>query len=537
MTFLARWFGRGGARLPVSGASSRRFQPGLEGLEGRVVPEATLDPTFGNVGYASLGVAGVSSAEAVAVQLDGKIVAAVSGGRSVDFTLVRHLPNGSRDTAFNPDGSPDPTFGDGSVLTTDFFGGQDVVHALAIQPDGKIVAAGRALRDGYFDFALARYNPDGRLDSTFGTGGKATLGLDDTPSHIQANQDAWAAVFVQPDGKIVAAGSTLYVPDSGLFQDYIVARYHADGTLDASFGNGGVARASFCPDPCNRTTVVLPAGLVVQPDGKAVVAGHTADHIRGQTPPVDWALARFTADGRLDPAFGTGGKVLLNLGDRDALHGVALQPDGRIVVAGQRYTTYPTTSQFVVARLTPAGALDPSFGLLTADFGSQAPAREAAHDLLVQPDGKIVAVGLASGDATAGIRVAALRLHADGSPDRTFGTQGKLTYGLRDEEGQAVALQPDGKLVVAGRYRFAPTGDLMPTLARLTFTPRQPRLVVAPDAGGPPRVRVFSPSGVLLGQFDAYGPSFTGGVRIAQADLTFDGMPEILAAPGPGGEP
>ncbi len=193
-----------------------------------------LDPSFGSGGIVVTDFNGSidDAAFAVAVQPDGKILAAgyvfSSAATNYDFALARYLP----------DGSLDPSFGTNGQVATDFHGSTDVARAIALQPDGKIVVAGRALRlDGpFFDFALARYNTDGSLDASFGVGGKITTDFDGN-----GGADLAFALALQPDGKIVAAGSTSNIGVSG----FALARYNADGSLDAGFGTAGKVATRF----------------------------------------------------------------------------------------------------------------------------------------------------------------------------------------------------------------------------------------------------------------------------------------------------
>src|SRR6266536_6144139 len=196
----------------------RRIQPRLAlavlalalvaaALPGAAVAAAgALDPTFGIGGEVTTDFGGSDSAQAVAIQSDGKILAAGLSGAG-DFALAR----------YNADGSLDPSFGSGGKVTTDF-GGFDLALGVALQSDGKIVAAGQG--GSSFDFALARYNADGSLDTSFGSGGKVTTDF--------GVFDAATAVAIQRDGKIVATGSTF----SSGFQQFALARYNADGSLD-----------------------------------------------------------------------------------------------------------------------------------------------------------------------------------------------------------------------------------------------------------------------------------------------------------------
>ncbi len=240
---------------------------------------------------------GTDIANAVVLQSDGKIVAV--GQDSSDFALAR----------YNADGSLDSSFGTGGKVTTDF-GGSDAALAAVLQPDGKIVAVGTSAAD----FALARYNTDGSLDTSFGTGGKVTTDFGGT-------DQAWAAVL-QPDGKIVAAGLAS--------ADFALARYNTNGSLDTSFGTGGKVTTSFEGSDQARA-------VVLQPDGKIVAVGWDNG--------VEFALARYNTDGLLDSSFGTGGKVTTDFGGSDAALAAVLQSDGKIVAVG-----FANTTDFALAR-------------------------------------------------------------------------------------------------------------------------------------------------------------------------------------------
>src|SRR5262249_44539014 len=211
---------------------------------------------------------------------------------------------------YNPDGSLDPTFGSSGKQTTDFFGNQDSAFGLVIQPDGKIVLAGYAHHGDdtpTSDFGLARYNPDGSLDQSFGAGGKIT-------TDFFGSNDVAYRIALQPDGKLVLAGLTFNPATSS--NDFAMARYKPDGSLDHSFGAGGKQTTDFFGG------FDYAAGLAIQPDGKIVLAG-VAGH-GNNVSTYDFALARYNQDGSLDHSFGDGGKQTTDFfGDLDSATGVA----------------------------------------------------------------------------------------------------------------------------------------------------------------------------------------------------------------------
>jgi len=212
--------------------------------------DGSLDSGFGNGGkvVTSIG-AGTDQGFSIVVQVDGKLVV---GGYSqmngtLDFALVR----------YNSDGSLDSGFGNGGKVTTAIGSSDDQAWAISLQPDGKILAGGVARMNGTEDFALVRYNSDGTLDSGFGNGGRVTTAFD------SGNDRAWSIVL-QPDSKIVMGGSATV---NGKL-DFALARYQTDGSLDTSFGNGGRVITSLCPDNDVGRSVTL------QSDGKILVAGY-----------------------------------------------------------------------------------------------------------------------------------------------------------------------------------------------------------------------------------------------------------------------
>jgi uncharacterized delta-60 repeat protein len=387
-----------------------------------------LDPTFGNGGKVTTDFGGSDVANALAIQSDGKIVVA---GNTSDLSLVlaRYNVNGSLDTTFGtggsivtgllrgsdvviqPDGkivvagnsfSPqtdidfavarftsngglDTSFGIGGIVTTDFSGEADQAFAVALQSNGKIVAVGRAFNfnNGTFvDFALARYNSDGSLDAGFGSGGKVT-----THFGFRDNEQA-LDVAIQPDGKIIAAGTVVI---SATFSDFALARYNSNGSLDTGFGSGGKVTTDFFFDDD------VANGLALQSDGRIVAAGFAANP---NTFSFDFALARYNSDGSLDTGFGSGGKVTTDFfSDFDSIDAIAIQVNGKIIAAGSARVGLATQADFALARYNNDGSLDAGFGSggkVTTDFFNSI---DLAHDVALQPDGKIVAVGSANTSA------------------------------------------------------------------------------------------------------------------------------------------
>ena len=301
----------------------------------RVVRASPGDPSVATGGTVTTAFA--YAANAVALQEDGKIVAA-GGACGLDcefgaFALAR----------YNPDGSLDATFGTGGTVTTAVGTAYNVARAIALQGDGKIVAAGSAANSF---FALARYNPDGSLDATFGMGGKVTMAVG-----YYAGDPA-NAVVLQRDGKIVAGG---YAFNGDNVSNFALARYNPDGRLDTTFGTGGTVTTSAA----NSNADYWGTAILLQGDGKIVTAGWVE---------FTFALARYNPDGSLDATFGTGGTVTTIVSTdssehNDSANALALQRDGKIVAAGASGTGGFT--QFALARYNPDGSLDATFGTTT----------------------------------------------------------------------------------------------------------------------------------------------------------------------------
>lgn len=295
-----------------------------------------------------------SVANAVAIHADGKIVAAgESGGADSRFALAR----------YNPDGSLDGTFGGDGRVRTDLTQLRDAVNAVAIQTDGKIVAAGQS-GGANATFVLERYNTDGTLDSTFGGDGSVTTDFTD-------GVDAANAIAIQADGKIVAAGQS----GSG---EFALARYNMDGTPDAALAGDGTVTTDF------TERFDAASAVAIQPDGKIVAVGGS--------------LARYNTDGSLDPTFGGDGKVTPDVAccANVSVYDAALQPDGKIVTAGEWFECFggggfSCESFFMLVRYNTDGTLDTTFGSNGVTFGVFGWARAVA----LQGDAKIVAVGSA----------------------------------------------------------------------------------------------------------------------------------------------
>ncbi|MBS0432929.1 MAG: hypothetical protein JSS21_11080 [Proteobacteria bacterium] len=401
-----------------------------------------LDPTFGIGGRATTDFDNSTDiANAVALQADGKLVVAGTTYINNDFS--------GEDFAlarYNPDGSLDASFGIHGRVTTDFPGLAAVISSVVVQPDGKILVAGGAFPLFTFlgNFEIARYNPNGSLDTSFGSGGIVT-------THFPQGSYA-SALALQADGKIVAAGTDYvnFSSEESSDTDFALARYNPDGSPDIGFGNGGQITTDFEKHNDDAFAVLL------RPDGRIVAVGSALDPVSFY----DFAAARYLPNGQLDTTFGTGGKVRTDFGNDgfDRAYSAALQPDGRIVAAGFAILQNGGHENFAIARYGANGALDTSFngdGLKQVSFGSCC---QEAHRVLLQGDGKLVVVGYPNSESSDSDFTLA-RLNSDGSLDATFGRGGRVRTSFGDLNGGAngAVLQPDGMIVAVGFQAFFPT--------------------------------------------------------------------------------
>jgi uncharacterized delta-60 repeat protein len=408
--------------------------------------QGELDQTFGNGGKVTTDFLASPASSFTTDQIND--VAIQSDGKivavGVDF-------NGDFAIArYNADGSLDPSFGSGGKVTTDFIGGRDFGSAIAIQPDARIVVGGFAYKQFDFinsDFALARYNPNGSLDTSFGSGGKVT-------TDFFGDTDLLSDIVLQDNGKIIAVGTSENVQPGRINIDFAMARYDSDGGLDSSFGNGGKVSTDFFGN------LDQAFGVALQSDGKILLAGVTVVSLSDD----DFALARYNKDGRLDSSFGSDGKVTTDfLGGFDDAQDVVIQEDGKIVLAGRALNPAVEQSSFALARYDKDGGLDSSFGSggkATTHFSDALPeSSDAANALAIQADGKLVVVG--STIIGAVVRFAVTRFNADGTIDPSFGVNGKTTtdfFNNRDI-AYAVTTQLDGKIIIGGIARNGTLGD------------------------------------------------------------------------------
>lgn len=355
------------------------------------------------------------------------------------------------------DGDLDPTFGVGGKVMTDFNHSTDWANAVAIQPDGKFVVVGTTYKQNDFsdeDFAVARYNTDGTLDSSFGSGGKVHTdfpGLAAVPS----------SVLLQPDAKILVVGGAY--PLFTFLGNIEMVRYNSNGNLDRSFGDNGIV------------TTVLDAGsyanaVVQQSDGKIIVAGTLfVDVVIGDQSDTDFVLVRYNRNGSLDTTFGNGGVVSTDFfGKEDDAFSVLLQPDGKIVAVGSANDP-ASYYDFAAVRYLNNGTIDETFGnsgTVTTDFGDQN--FDRARSAVLLPNGKIIAAGFAISQGGGVQNFAVARYTKDGVLDNGFSNDGKqqITFDNCCQSANQVLLQPDGKIITVG-YANTEDSDSDFLLARL----------------------------------------------------------------------
>jgi uncharacterized delta-60 repeat protein len=332
----------------------------------RYDPDGVLDSGFGNNGTTSIPVGtGDDYARALVVQSDQKMLI---GGQSVvgtlyDFTFVRLLANGDLD----------PTFGQGGTVTVPVGDEDDDLQALAILPDGKILATGLAYHNNEWKFALLRLKSNGDLDNTFGTNGKVLTSFTSTGAFARG-------LVVQSDGKIVVAGESN--------NNFAVARYLANGTLDNTFGQNGQATFDFGGiDRCKA--------LALQNDGKLLLVGSQRGTAPGST--FDFAVVRLLTNGTLDPDFGIGGLAAADFNNSDdEAFAIVVQNDGKIVLGGEHTPT--TNSNAALVRFNANGTVDSGFGtngrVVTAIHNDE---QDGFYSLVLQSSGRIVAGGWGRG--------------------------------------------------------------------------------------------------------------------------------------------
>jgi uncharacterized delta-60 repeat protein len=478
-----------GSRIVIAGTTSNGADNDL--LIMRLNSNGAPDTTFGLLGIVTIDRGANDTGRAVAVQLNGIIVAAgtSSNGLNRDLMVVRVTASGAQDTSFSSDGIaiidrggneagnavaveqltgsifvagtgsndldtdlmvvkltasgvPDGSFNGDGIRIIDR-GGDDSGNAVVLQTNGKIVVTGSSSNGVDLDLIVMRLDSIiGALDATFSTNGIAVFG------GTADGDDSGNAVAVQTDGKVIVAGAR----SGNLNSDIMVLRYTSAGVLDTTFSTDGVSTFRGKANTADAGNAVA-----LQANGKIVVAGQTSNGDNN-----DALVLRFNPDGTRDTVFSTDGVVVFD-GDGngdDAAKAVAIQAvDGRIVVAGQ--TSNGFNSDVLIMRFNKDGTPDTAFsadGVVT--FNGTANGEDSGNAVAVQTDGKIVVVGQSSNGVDNDVIV--LRYNANGVLDTTFSTDGVVIYdGGNNDRGRAVAVQADGKIIVVGQSSNEADNDVI----------------------------------------------------------------------------
>ena len=387
----------------------------------------SLDTTFSGDGRANTDVNAAhrgrdDKAIGEAIQSDGKIVLAgysTDDAASYDIALVRYNPNGSLDKTFS---------GDGRVITN--LGALDQGFGVAIQPDGRIVVTGTRCTGAFpaaCKLAVLRYNTNGTLDTTFnGTGHRLVA--------FKGGIGSSGGVVIQSDGKIVVSGTVF----NGSDFDWAVIRLNSNGSMDTTFSGDGKQSIGFGPGSDDESG--YGNDIAVQTDGKIVMGGGAHG---------DLAVARLNPNGTLDKTFSGDGRQTTDFGNNEFGWAVALQSNGKILVAGNS-DDGAGSSVMAVARYNPKGSLDLTFngtGKQTVDFAGSS--NESARSVVVQSNGKILLAGASEND---GGDFALARLTAGGHLDATFSGDGMTTIDFAGgfDICRSIAIDSKGRYVLAG---------------------------------------------------------------------------------------
>jgi uncharacterized delta-60 repeat protein len=394
-------------------------------------------------------------------------------------------------------GALDPSFGTGGFVTTDFGSGNDWARDILVQPDGKILLLGQTDVNNTTDIAMARLNSDGTSDLSFNSTGSSVQDL-------QNSQELPHEILLQPDGKILVCGKTVFLNNPPLSEDFFIARYQADGNPDLTFNTQGfnsldygglnnycyhmaldaigrivlvgmgynqtstLVQAEafrFNADGSRDTTFALAGDYVypqtfgeestfrrvaVQPDGKILISGR----LRGIAGAYDALVIRLNDDGSPDSTFSTDGIAVLNLGSFDEeVTAMVLQPDGKILLGGRFQDPLSSTDMAFVCRVLPNGNLDGSFGNGAISFAqiSAGNSMENIQDMVLHPNGNIFLSGFSNGGAV-NYSFSFFAFNDLGAPLTAFGNNGSIVhpYPSQTVTMSALAMQADYKLLACG---------------------------------------------------------------------------------------
>jgi uncharacterized delta-60 repeat protein len=395
--------------------------------------EGDLDTSFNSTGTELTPITPSKNdvADGVAIDSQGRIVAAGTtdvGGQHV-FAVTRYLPSGALDTSFNSTGTETQAIG---------AGGDDQATGVAVDSQGRIVVGGYSKSSTEYDFAVARFTPDGHLDNTgptsFGPFGFRTTQIGSSDAHA-------TALAVDSQDRVILAGESRI----GAQQVATLARYNADGTLDSNFGTGGTVTLPF-----GSGVNAMASGVAIDSQGRIVIAGRAVSTTTND----QFVVARYLPGGTLDSSFGGGAGYVITpvtTSDNQAFS-VAVDPEGRIVAAGTN-TDANSNDEFTAVRYRPDGTLDSSFGTGGVAFTPIGADNAEARDVAIDPQGRPVLAGFAT--VNSAVAFAVVRYRTDGSPDSAFGSNGVVTTNIGTGSpisGGASALGIDSKsrIVAAG---------------------------------------------------------------------------------------
>ena len=372
----------------------------------------SLDPEFGVDGKVVTPIGNLGEwGNAVAIQNDQKIV--VGGYSQNSFTTADFAV-----TRYEVDGNLDQTFGNnGKVIT--HIENRSIATTLAIQNDGKIILGGAS----NWHVNLARYNTNGALDTTFGSGGMVIADIEGYYS------ERCESLLVQDDGKILVGGYAQH--NSNDWSYFFVARYNSNGSIDSTFATNGIVIGSKGQA----------YSIATQSDGKIILGGQ----IDGT-----FAMERYTANGTLDTLFGIDGTVVTPIANSAEGSELIVQDDDKLLLAGTASMGFDD-SRFALAGYNSDGSPDNNFGvagIVTESFGLYCQSTSAQ----LQSDGKILLVGSAK-DAADHYHFVVARYNANGALDQSFGTNGKTTTsfeGVTNSVANSIAVQSDNKIVLTG---------------------------------------------------------------------------------------
>lgn len=400
----------------------------LAGLPSPASAAGSLDTGFGSGGIAR-GPDGSALGKAISLADGGLVAAGTQSPNQTPHALAAR---------FSPSGALQITGVAPSLSAAPF----SIGHAVAVQPDGKILVAGAATNalGARAGMLVLRFNSDGGIDSSFGQGGAAVA--------LSSAEGEAFGVAVQPDGRIVLAG-TAKMPSDGLPR-VAIARFTPGGSPDSSFAGSGAAVVDL-----GRNSYAY--GLALQPDGKLVVVGSQSNGFQV----TDALVARFTSGGGLDGSFGSGGLLLRQYGvgaPYSAFRDVRIAPGGAIVAAGRTFEQVgpATFTRALFARFTPAGQTDGSFGsggarlMPAGSHGANPDDDPGAEAVAIAGGGEVVGAGRSQASPADPMRLTLWALTPAGAPDGGFGGGGTVILPLDGSEAHGLAVQPAGRLVASG---------------------------------------------------------------------------------------